>query len=130
MEVIFPFVSVSRTCTTPNTRRPSPTVTELPVTVFVVLDGLAVGVGVGFGVGLAVDFVGVGDAFAVGTLDFVAGAVLGAAVAGAELAGTELAGTELAAAELTGADDSGSADATPGTRPASAAGRGALAGAV
>ena len=119
--VIFPFVNVSRTCTTPNTRRPSPTVTVLPVTVFVVLDGF----GVGFGVGLAVDFVEVGDALAVETLDVAAAALLGA-----ELAAAELTGTELAAVEPTGVDESGGADAAPGVTPESAAGRGALAGAV
>ena len=61
--VILPLVSVTRTCTTPNVRRPSLTVTALPVTVFVVLDGVGDGFGVDLGVGFADDFVGVGEAF-------------------------------------------------------------------
>jgi hypothetical protein len=109
-------------------------VIALPVTVLVVLDGLAVGLVVGLGLGLAADFVGVGETFADGEpLEAVAAGVLGAAVDGCgALAATELTGAELtgageSGAELTGADDSGGPDDTPGVTPDSAAGRGAFA---
>jgi hypothetical protein len=122
--VILPLVSVTRTCTTPNVRRPSLTVTALPVTVFVAVDAVGDGLGVGFGV----DFVGVGEAFvalgAAAEEDVEGATVVGAAaalLAGALDAGL-LARPELAAAELAG----GSED--PGVGPDNASGCGPLAG--
>jgi len=85
-------------------------VTALPVTVFVVLDGL----GVGFGGGVTADALGAMAAALVGVVSDGCG---------------ELAGTELAGAELAGVDESGTAEA-PGVEPESATGRGALAGVV
>jgi hypothetical protein len=108
-------------------------VTALPVTVFVVLDGVGDGFGVGLGVGFADDFVGVGEAFvplgAAAERDVDGAAV---AEAAALLAGTLDAGSparpELAAAELAGGPD----DTTPGSDdpavgPDNASGRGPFA---
>jgi hypothetical protein len=127
--VILPFVSVSRTCTTPNVRRPSLTVTALPVTVFVALDGVGEGLGVGLGVGFADDFVGVGEAFvALGAAAEREVDGAGVGLLAGTLDGRSLARAEAAAELAGGPDDPAGGPEDPGVGLANASGCGPLVG--